>query len=59
MPLYPQYECQCEHYYTNLISFYDKTNSLIDEGKAMNVSLDFNKAFHTVSHSILVEKLAA
>ncbi|KAK4815604.1 LOW QUALITY PROTEIN: hypothetical protein QYF61_004819 [Mycteria americana] len=39
---------------TNLISFYDKVTRLVDEGKAVDV-----KAFDTVSHSILLEKLAA
>ncbi|KAK4824877.1 hypothetical protein QYF61_021084 [Mycteria americana] len=42
---------------TNLISFYDEVTLLVDEGKAVDVYLDFSKAYDTVSHCILLEKL--
>jgi len=45
---------------TNLSSFYNKMTHLVDEGKAVDfVYLHFSKALDTISHSILLEKLAA
>lgn len=45
---------------TNMISFYNQETCLVDEGKAMDVVYrEFGKAFDSVSHIILPEKLAA
>ncbi|KAJ7406010.1 RNA-directed DNA polymerase from mobile element jockey-like protein [Pitangus sulphuratus] len=45
---------------TNLISSYDQVTHWVDEGKAVGVVyLNFCKVFDTVSHSTLLEKLAA
>lgn len=44
---------------TNLISFYNKVTRSVNEGKSVDVYLDFSKAFHNISHSFLLDKLAA
>jgi len=42
---------------TSLIAFHDEVISLVDEERAVNVYLNFSKAFDTVSHEILVDNL--
>lgn len=43
---------------TNLINFTDEVTGLTDEGRTVGVvSLDYSKAFDTVSYKILTDKV--
>lgn len=45
---------------TNVMSSYDRMTCLVDNEKVLSaVYLDFNMAFYTLSHSLLLEKMAA
>lgn len=50
---------KCKLSLINPVCFCDKVTHSADKGKAVNiVCLDFGNAFDTVSHTILLEKLA-
>lgn len=43
--------------HTNLISFFDDIRTLVDKGNRVGVMyVDSCKAFHSVSHDILIKK---
>lgn len=44
---------------SNLISFYNQVSLLVDQGKAVDMFTWSSKAFDTISHNIILEKLTA
>lgn len=47
-------------YLTNLLDFYKKVTSLMDEESSVDVDyLKFSKAFDAISNDILIDKLKA
>lgn len=43
--------------FINQISFYDEMTGWVGKGRAVDIYLNFSKAFNSVSHSILTGKL--
>lgn len=39
------------------VAFCDEMTSLVDKGRAVDIYLNFSKAFNTVSHHVLIYRL--